>query len=195
VPEQLLLPGIEPPVAPTDRLFFALQPDADAAARIASLAQTLRDAHELKGKPLKTPHLHVTLHFLGDHVGLPQPLVAAASQAAARIACPPFHVTFDRVASFRNKARRPQPLVLLCSDDESALVAFRQTLTDALKQEGLAQGLDMRFTPHVTLLYDTRVLPERQVEPIQWVVTEFVLIHSLIGKTRHIPLGRWPLRG
>ena len=166
MPEQLLLPGIEPPVAPTESLFFALQPDADAAARIASLALTLRDAHELKGKPLKTPHFHVTLQFLGDHVGLPQPLVAAASQAAARIAGPPFHVTFDRVASFRHKARRPQPLVLLCSDDESALVAFRHTLTDALKQEGLAQSLDMRFTPHVTLLYDTRLLPERQVEPI-----------------------------
>jgi 2'-5' RNA ligase len=195
VSEQLLLPGIEPPVAHTDRLFFALQPDADAAARIASLAQTLRDAHELKGKPLKTPHFHVTLHFLGDHVGLPQPLVAAARRAAARVACPPFDVTFNRVASFRNKARRPQPLVLLCSDDASALVAFKQTLTDALKQEGLAQSLDMRFTPHITLLYDTRVLPERQVEPIKWTVTEFVLIQSLIGKTRHIPLGRWPLRG
>jgi len=195
VSEQLLLPGIEAPVVPTDRLFFALRPDADAAEQIASLAQNLRDEHGLKGKPLKTPHFHVTLHFLGDHAGLPQPLVAVASQAAARIATQPFPVMFDRVGSFRNKGRRLQPLVLRCGDDAPALVAFRQTLTDALKHAGIARGLDMRFTPHVTLLYDSRLLPEQVVAPIQWTVSEFVLIHSLIGKTRHIPLERWPLRG
>jgi 2'-5' RNA ligase len=195
MPEQLLLPGIDAPVAPTDRLFFALQPDADAAAQIASLAQTLRVEHGLKGKPLKTAHFHVTLHFLGDHAGLPQPLVVAANQAAERIACPPFQVAFDRVASFRNKSRRLQPLVLRCGDDAPALTTFRQALTDVLKQAGLARSFDMRFTPHVTLLYDTRLLPEQTVAPIQWTVSEFVLIHSLIGRTRHIPLERWPLRG
>jgi RNA 2',3'-cyclic 3'-phosphodiesterase len=194
MPEQLLLPGIEVPARPTDRLFFALQPDAETAQRVAALAQTLREQQGLKGKPLKTQHFHVTLHFLGDHLELPEAVVRAACEAAACVAQPPFQMVFDRVASFHNK-RRLQPLVLRCGDEPSPVMALRQTLADALKQVGLARLVDTRFTPHLTLLYDARLVPSQAIEPIAWTASEFVLIHSLIGKTRHIPLGRWPLRG
>ena len=193
MPEQLLLPGIEAPARPTDRLFFALQPGAETAQRVAALAQALRDQQGLKGKPLKTQHFHVTLHFLGDHLELPEAVVRTACEAAARVVQPPFQIVFDRVASFHN-TRRLQPLVLRCGDEPSPVMAFRQTLTDALKRAGLARLVDARFTPHLTLLYDARLVSSQRIEPISWIATEFVLIHSLIGKTRHIPLGRWPLR-
>jgi 2'-5' RNA ligase len=47
----------------------------------------------------------------------------------------------------------------------------------------------------MTLLYDDRSVAEQAVETIGWTAREFVLVHSLLGQTRHIPLGRWPLRG
>ena len=52
-----------------------------------------------------------------------------------------------------------------------------------------------QVTPHVTLLYDDVLVEERAVEPIRWTVREFVLVHSLLGQTRHVPLARWPLGG
>jgi len=50
-------------------------------------------------------------------------------------------------------------------------------------------------TPHLTLLYDARRVDEQPIDPIRWTVREFVLVHSLLGQTRYIPLGKWPLRG
>ena len=50
------------------------------------------------------------------------------------------------------------------------------------------------FVPHVTLLRDKRhLLPSMPVEPIEWKVTEFVLVHSLLGETTHRVLARFPL--
>jgi 2'-5' RNA ligase len=31
------------------------------------------------------------------------------------------------------------------------------------------------------------------IEPIRWTVRDFVLVHSLRGRTMHIPLERWRL--
>jgi 2'-5' RNA ligase len=53
----------------------------------------------------------------------------------------------------------------------------------------------LAFTPHVTLLYDRRCIDEQPIEPVGWTVREFALVLSLIGKTQHVPLGRWQLRG
>ena len=47
------------------------------------------------------------------------------------------------------------------------------------------------FTPHVTLLYAERRVEEYPIEPIRWMVNEFVLVHS---KNGHAHLARWPLR-
>jgi 2'-5' RNA ligase len=45
------------------------------------------------------------------------------------------------------------------------------------------------------LLYDDHRIPDQPVEAISWIVREFVLVCSLHGQGRHIPLARWPLRG
>lgn len=192
---QLLLPGIEPPRRPTDRLFFALLPEAPAATAIADLARRLKAEHGLKGRPLASSRFHVTLHFFGDHVGLPQALVNGLSAAASELQGTPFDVTFDHAVSFAGRPRK-RPLVLRGSDEGlAALVAFRQALSDALARRGLGQLADARFTPHVTLLYDDQLRPPQPVEPIVWRVKEFVLVDSLIGQARHVPLARWPLLG
>ncbi|MDI1268788.1 MAG: RNA 2',3'-cyclic phosphodiesterase [Polaromonas sp.] len=192
MPEQSFLPGFEAAPRPTDRLFFAIYPDAAAAAQIARLAQQLRAEHGLQGKPLKPERFHVTLHHLGDHAGLPQDLVAAACVAAAGVAAAPFDITFDHVASFTS-APRNRPFVLRGDDGLAPLAAFQQSLGEALKNTVLGRWAKPGFTPHVTLLYDDRSVPAQAVTPVSWTAHEFVLVHSLMGQTRHVPLARWPL--
>jgi len=51
------------------------------------------------------------------------------------------------------------------------------------------------FNPHMTLLYDSCALQARTIDPVRWTMTEFVLVDSLRGRTRHVPLARWQLRG
>lgn len=190
--EQSFLPGFEAAPQPTDRLFFAIYPDAATAAHIAQLAQQLRAEQALLGKPLKPERFHVTLHHLGDYAGLPQDLVAAACGAAASVAAAPFDITFDRAASFASTPRN-RPFVLRGAGGLAALAAFQQSLGEALKKTVLGRWAKPGFTPHVTLLYDDRSVPEQAVAPVSWTAHEFVLVHSLIGQTLHVPLARWPL--
>ena len=178
----------------TDRLFFAVYPDAQAAQRVVELAQSVRAAHAMRGNPLRADRVHVTLHHLGDHAGLPESLIAAASAAAAKLMTPPFEASFDCVASFAGHARR-RPCVLRSQAEESnaPLFALQGALGDRLRAAGLGRYIERRFTPHVTLLYDERTLAPEAVIPIGWRVREFALIHSLLGKNEHRVLRRWSL--
>lgn len=72
-------------------------------------------------------------------------------------------------------------------------MGFQRELGVAMKKVGLGQWVDSPFTPHVTMLYDEHEVAEQVVDAIGWTATEFVLVHSLLGQTRHVPLGRWPL--
>jgi 2'-5' RNA ligase len=193
MPEQSFLPGFDAPKL-TDRLFFAVFPAAQAAARMARLALQLRDEHGLHGKPLQTERFHVTLHHLGDYAGLPQDVVGMASKAAAAVTSLPFALAFDRVASF-SSAPRNRPFVLRGDGGLAALMAFQQALGVAMTKAGLGRWAKPGYTPHVTLLYDDHSVVEQAVETITWTAHEFVLVHSLIGQTRHVPLLRWPLSG
>jgi 2'-5' RNA ligase len=193
MPEQAALPGFDATPKLTHRLFFAIFPDAQAAARIEQLAQQVRQEQGLKGKPLQTKRFHVTLHHIGDYVELPNGVVPMAREAAEAVSAAPFEVAFDRVASF-SSAPRNRPLVMRGGDGLVALTTFQQTLGMALTKSGLGRWVKPGYTPHVTLLYDDRSVPEQPVETISWTAGEFVLVHSLIGQTLHLPLERWSLR-
>ncbi|MFT3898564.1 MAG: 2'-5' RNA ligase family protein [Thermomonas sp.] len=180
-----------PPV-PTDRLFFALFPDDAAAARIAALAEAKCREHGVRGKPLRSDRLHVTLFHLGDRVGLPEDVVAAAGRAAGAMHGSSFDIAFDTVASFA--AHRVQkPFVLKASTGNEALRAFHARLKDALRRAGLGEHARGSFEPHVTLAYDPQLVPAQAVETIAWRAHELVLVHSLLGQTRHVRLASWRL--
>ncbi|WP_457282778.1 2'-5' RNA ligase family protein [Polaromonas sp. P5_D5] len=190
---QSALPGFDDTPAPTDRLFFALFPDAETAERIAQCARQLRTEHGLHGAPLKTGRFHITLHHLGDYAGLPQGVVDMAGQAAAAVKSQPFSVTFDRAASFSSSPRN-RPFVLRGDAGLADLMAFQRALGIEMTKAGLGRWAKPAYTPHVTLLYDDRAVAEQVVEPITWTAGEFILVRSLIGQTLHVPLARWPLR-
>lgn len=195
MPQQFSLDGFDAPTAPTDRLFVAVFPDSVARPRIGALAQEQKRKHGLKGQPIALDRSHVTLFHLGDHLELRADIVSAAQAAAESLVAAPFDVAFDRVASFRGRARN-LPFVLRADEGAeciAALVAYQKTLGDALKKNGLAKWVRTQFTPHVTLMYDDQAVAEQLVEPIGWTVNELVLVHSLLGEKKHVPLARWPL--
>jgi 2'-5' RNA ligase len=173
-----------------DFLFFGILPNADTRTQIAEVAVGQRLQHGLKGWPLHKERFHISLIGFGEFTGLPEPLVSGAMEAADTIEFASFDVTFDRITSFKRKKERP--LVLRGDAGLTNLIAFQRVLGDTIQSVGLG-SVKTQFRPHVTLLYDNRVVQEQPIEPISWTVHEFVLIHSLRGKSRYIPLGRWSL--
>jgi 2'-5' RNA ligase len=172
---------------PADRLFLAVLPDAETAARIARAARHLRLSHGLTGKPLQPEYFQVTLCPIDTAAGLTPGVVDDVRACAARIAMPSFRVCLDRAGSFRNGA-----LVLHGEDGTIGLDVLQQRLSDALDD---APRRARAFTPHVTLLHDRHRVPEQRIEPIEWTVREVVLVHSQAGRTPHRPLARWSLTG
>ena len=49
------------------------------------------------------------------------------------------------------------------------------------------------FTPHLTVLYDKKLIPEHPIMPVKWRVSEFALVHSYAGLGRYVIVQRWPL--
>jgi len=172
------------PTAATHNLFFAVQPAAEERARIGDLIASLR----IGGVPMRLDRLHITTLSLVIGDVLPDGLAQQAAEIAASVRMPAFRVIFDRLVGGNRSA------LLLPSEPLEALRMFRERLGFALTRAGIAFRLRGRFTPHVTLLYGGQPRPEIEIEPISWLVEDFVLIDSLVGETKHIELGRWPLR-
>jgi 2'-5' RNA ligase len=116
----------------------------------------------------------------------------ALQRAAAAVVAPSFEARFDRIASFHGRPGE-RPLVLRGDEGLVRLIVFQKTLGEALTKVGI--GVDLKFTPHITLLYDDKNVVETPIDPINCAADEVVLVHSLLGQTRHIPLGRWKMKG
>jgi len=64
------------PATPKARWFYALRPDAAAAARLGALAARL--AASLGGRPLAADDIHLTLVFVGERPAADEPRLAGA---------------------------------------------------------------------------------------------------------------------
>lgn len=179
---------------PSDRLFFALFPDAAAVAQIEELIGRLRREHGLRAKALRADRFHVTSHFLGDYPRDLWPQIAErASAAASSLQASPFEARFDYVSSFA--ARRKDAPLVLRSGTGAALRDLHARLGESLRGLGSLIRVEHGFEPHLTLMYDERMVAPQPVAPIAWRVDEFVLVRSPIGRGEYELLGRWPLRG
>lgn len=187
-----MLPGFDAEPVPTDRLFFAIFPDADAAKRIEQVALHLRREHGLKTKPHAIERFHISLHHIGDFVGLPRDILAMAGEAAHGAAVRrPFEIVFDRAMSFVGRPGH-HPFVLHGGDGVAAITTFHQALGAAMEKAGFKLRKS-HYTPHLTLLYGDRHIAEQVVEPVAWTAHEFVLVRSLLGRTQYVPIARWKL--
>lgn len=172
----------------TDRLFLGIAPDSRTAGELNALAHRLAIGHELRGRPISARRLHATVHRIGDGVGVDESTVELAKRAAAHVAMPAFRVEFNIVRSFRNGA------FVLCGDEGvTGLEMLQQQVGRLMENAGLGKSLQ-DYTPHMTLLWDSHLVPEHPITPVGWWVRDFVLIHSLLGQSRYEFLARFPLR-
>jgi 2'-5' RNA ligase len=175
-------------------LFYAIVPEAEDAQRIHSAAEALCSLQGLHGKCLAAARLHVTLlavtHF--SHA-LPQSIIDAALAAGARTSCPKFSVSMAHALSFANeRSQGNHPFVLGCdAQGDQAIAMLRKSLATACKRSGL--HTDPSTTPHMTMLYDKRVIAQQPIETIHWPVTRFALIVSHVGLNHYQWLGQWRL--
>lgn len=184
--DQGSLPGFDLPV-PTDRLFLAVFPDAAHATQLEALGARLRVARRIGGAPVEAGRLHVTLFHLGDYTGLPPGLAEQAANALSHLSAEPFTLRFDQVGGFGSR-RSNGAFVLTGSEGNEALYALHKQLAAHLRGAALGKHTRDSFTPHMTLAYDHVDMPFEPIEPVVWPVHEVMLIHSLLGKTRHICL-------
>ena len=178
------------------KLFFALRPDEEAAERIA---QAVAAAHEARGlAPRLRPSriFHITLHYFGYFDGEPDaPLVALAHRAASEVVRPAFDLGFDRFVSWGGDGAPKHPFVLTGGQGLEAVRELRDALIERLVAHGLAAP-QRDYVPHLTLRYDKRPAPPAwPIDLPGWIASDFVLVKSPQGQTRHEVIGRWPLQG
>lgn len=164
------------------RLFFALWPDeATRAALAAAAAAAVADA---PGKRTPAANLHLTLLFLGH---LDADGRARAEAAAAAVRGAPFTLIIERTGWFSGarvawlgpRAVPPQ------------LAELRRALTARLGAARVPCD-ENEFHPHVTCLRQAPAPPHAAtVAPVDWAVSEFVLVLSDRG--RYQVVHRWPL--
>ncbi|GLQ96180.1 RNA 2',3'-cyclic phosphodiesterase [Dyella mobilis] len=180
------LPGFDLAI-PTDRLFLAVFPDTQHAAQLHALATKYLAGRRIGGDAVLPERLHVTLFHLGDYTELPPGLIEQSVQALSRTVAEPFTIRFDQAGSFNSRQSRGA-FVFTGSGGNEVLHALHAQLALHLRSAALAEHARASFTPHLTMAYNKPAVPFEPIEPVTWPVHEVVLIHSLLGKTRHIRL-------
>ena len=123
------------------------------------------------------------IHFAGQ--------ICEAIAASA----PAFEARFDEAISFRGELEK-RPLVLVNhSDGNTKLVKLHQALDTAFSKYRRRSSGNLKFNPHITLLYDRQGIPEKPIDPVSWRVDEIVLVCSEVGATKYDRLGSWKLGG
>ena len=167
------------------RLFFAVWPDASAAAALARLAREVADA--AGGRAVPAEKLHLTLAFLGEvEESRRHSLSDCARPLAGR-----FRLDLNRVGSFR----RARVGWAGASAPPRELIQAQEMLAGRLAAAGFALE-ERQYTPHVTLARRIeRPIPPAGMAPIAWNASELTLVRSESGTGRYTVLERWPLEG
>ena len=167
--------------------FFALRPGAEDAARIDAYASRLLALHGVAGKRMAPERLHVTLDLVGHDVD--EATVEAACRAAGSVRVPALDLCFDAITTF---AAPSAPVVLLGGAGLDAVRGLRTALGIALADQGFRPP--PAYEPHMTLSYDPRHhMARTAVDPIGFRATDFALVRSHIGLSRHEVVRTWPL--
>jgi 2'-5' RNA ligase len=163
------------------RLFFALWPDADAAARLADIAAKL--TVHAPGRRVHPKNHHVTLAFLGE---VPDPQLAMVQQAAGSVQAHRFTMEFD--------------LLEYWAQSQVVVAAARKCSPELL---GLAAQLHAATGPaprplraHVTLARKMTQAPVLQaMSAIGWEAVSFSLVRSDTGgaESAYTVLDTWQL--
>jgi 2'-5' RNA ligase len=176
-----------------ERLFIGLFPDEPARQEAGRMSRQIASELSLFGNTLPAERYHTSLVHISDRKRVRSSDEFAADLAARTVRTPPFEITYSRLGSFPGvpKKGRPleHPLVLLA--DEGPVMELHAALGAGLRR--FQYRVTENFRPHLTLSYNRQFLPARAIEPITFVVKEFVLVHSRLWLTEYRILRRWTL--
>jgi 2'-5' RNA ligase len=196
----------QPAEQKTSRLFYAVALPDDARERAAVHIASLRDAvaRQLKVSWERAAKMHVTLKFFGD--------VAAArveqlTRAAERVSTghAPLSLRLEGCGVFPSRSR-PHVLWLGVADKDNKLAALQRDLEAECARENFTRET-RPFHPHITIARlrstdaNARRLAslhtERRFGPVEFPVTEFVLMRSELGAGGSVydVVARYELRG
>jgi len=164
---------------PTARVFFALWPPADEAARLAELARRL--AAQWGGRPTRAETVHLTLAFLGEVAVAELPALCALARGI------PGHSFSMRLAHFGYWPKN-QLLWAGCAAVPDELGDLQSRMQAALGEKGYRTGPPGQgFTPHVSLVRRMRSAPQEgriselpMPESLLWPCQRFVLVSSVL---------------
>jgi len=175
------------PAESTQRLFFALWPDADVRHAVESFSrrQLRKQAKRIPGEKL-----HITLAFPGP---VTAPVRTCLEASAGRIHAVPFELAIDHAGYW------PRPRIVWAGPSHTPAELW--ALVEALRATLGACGLvpeSRPFQPHITLARKAnRGLPVNEIAPIHWSIGEFCLAESVTDPAgaRYRILRRWLLEG
>jgi 2'-5' RNA ligase len=170
---------------PSERLFFAVQPEAPVRDGLQGIAAALP---EHGGRAVHPADRHITLVFLGE---INPEQRACAERAAAGVHARSFELIVDRVGYWP----RPRILWAGCSHTPEPLLELVQRLQQALLDCGFRPER-RPYAPHITLARKARKPAEITLDkPLNWPVRSFVLMGSDLDAPppRYRVLARWPL--
>jgi 2'-5' RNA ligase len=173
-------------------VYFAVKPEPDTVDPLVSVGNRAGVRHGLLGS-VSPAVLHMTICPIGYLPELPDERIEEACKIGERFVEKQFEIVWDRIRTYPN-GREKQPLVAFASNGAPKAKLFRHALITDLKRCGFIFPRQLP-DPHVTLFYDRHIVAEEPIEPIRWIVRDFVLVHSIYGQGRHRLLGHWPLRG
>jgi 2'-5' RNA ligase len=165
---------------PLHRLFFALLPPAIVADQIDLECRR----QTFVGGRIRKDRLHLTLDMIDDMEAAPPAMLVDEMKAVAgaiSVAAFDFHLT--RSTSWNGTSALAPTGTAALKELHAQLAAMRQGRKTPTRR-------GWNFNPHVTLGYGPIAPRVGPIRPIHWHAGELVLIHSLVGTTEHIPLGR-----
>lgn len=174
-PDTPELPGLA--ARPTDRLLFDIPVPSSLAPSIDRVRQSSAVAFRLWGKPISIERQSIALAHLGDYAGVPVQIVSKAIEAGKGVSFAPFNVRFDTLGEWVG-ARSHKPIVLKAHDREAAaFYALQRSLFIAMAHSGLDRFV-VSMRPFIRLLYDSRFVPDTQVQAITIPVSGFRLTRT-----------------
>lgn len=157
----------------TQRLFYALWPDASARAAL----QRLQISLPLSGRLVPADNLHLTLAFLGNQ---PEQRLPTLKRILAQLPCPAHQLKLSLQLDMAGYFRGSRITWLGMESPPPALMELQASLMQMLKEEGIVDTVGGKFTPHVSLARKSEPLPKLECAPLKWQSMQLVLVRSML---------------
>jgi 2'-5' RNA ligase len=171
------------PQACLDRFFFALKPPELLARSIAEFGRSFG------GEWIRPDRLHMTVAISGDYRAYPSAYVETLLRVGDRIAAAPCRV------KLRQLVQSEQSLLLLPDTSDRPFREIYDCIDGGMRGARAPLRRNVGYAPHMTLSYRDALPFQRRIDGFAWDADEVLLIHSLVGRTKHRCLKSWKLAG